>query len=452
MTQNWEKLGRATDLDALRTGGVWGSLDPDTIVQGAPVEAAGRVFVVSVTRDRRLGNPTWLQTVDVMADGRHPSSETFERTLADDIGPWVRRSVRPSRGWRRDHELAELRSRHRHGGGIPTGGRTPISLSFDHGLRMFRDHILPALTRLGLPATLAVCSSDMDAEENEGVSFADVDRWALASGLEVANHGQSHADHRSEAAAVEGVLDSLRSLEAALPSLVVDAWIQPGIGVRDSWHGWNDGDLLQKFSSHPVGRCILANHAVATGVLGGMTHLASGSPIPGARRVAIDERTWLEAVEAGIPRLRGAERGMLIYAHPSLLGQTGYVTVGRLIAFLESLARRRDAGDIEVLTVSGFGWASPGLAGGVDLLDAGTRDSRSATVDLGERAPWARGGQWMIRSHDTATRVLIRDDTGALSVDRALSPGGAMVVTIPRDSRTLTCWTEGGASLSMKAV
>lgn len=339
-------------------------------------------------------------------------------------------------------ERVRARSRARHGGRLGTAGAAPVALSFDHGLAKFRDLLLPQLRRLGLPATIAVCTDDIGRGENVGVTYRELESWAVNYGLEVANHARSHADWRDSRSLQRAILeDGLYVLRANLPSVSVDAFIQPGVQGEGSWMGWNNGDAAAKYRDHTVGRWILDHHAVATGTIAGRSHAVSGEPVQGAGRIAFDVPLWADVIRASVADLEEAGRGMLIYCHPNLIDTEGHISLAEVTQLLEFLAAQRDQHAIEVLTVSGFAWSDPGTDARADLarLAGGFREG-VMRVDIASAAPWARGGQWLLEATGAGTiSAQVADDAGLLRTSWSASGRVRVVFTIPAGATTITC-------------
>lgn len=337
--------------------------------------------------------------------------------------------------------LLEQASRLRHGGVIGIGDRTAVALSFDHGFANYRDYLLPHLIRLGLPHSVAVNPGTLGAGESDGVGFTELQRWALAHGVELVNHSGSHADAVTPAEMETAILGALATIRAGAPKTIVDAYIMPGVSGT-GYDGFNAGTEYDKWWNHPAGRMIMDSHAVVTGALAGQAVPMSGTPVQGVDRMGVDAGSWASVAEDRIRSLRGSGMGMHIFNHPSKI-ENG-ITAARIVSFLEFLAAERNAGRVEVLTVSGFAWASADTTRRFDLTRNAWTDN-AATVALAPLHEWARGGQWQlcVDSETAAADVTLRVTDGAAlntSVTLAVPAGGTARLTfgIPTDAATLT--------------
>lgn len=346
------------------------------------------------------------------------------------------------------HRRAVLkhRSRLRRGGVIGTNGATPVALTFDHGFGNFRDKVLPVLQRLGLPCTAAFNDGQMGNAENGGATWADLQQWAIDNGVEYAHHARSHAD-APESALDEVLTGSITAAAENWPALATDAFIMPGVSGT-KWAGFNGGNDTRSWWEHPAGRTIADNFPVVSGTTAGYY-----VPMMGGEdntwtmyRYSFDTEARADTFMAKVKALAGTGMGIAGFMHPSVLDSEGKTSVAKLTEVLEFLAAERDAGRVEVLTLSGFAYADTSTSRRMDLgtsWDSGDQ----CVVDLGENTAWLRGAQVVVTTvPETSGQVpvTVADDTGRTSTVVYDTRAGVPVrrsVTLPVDAKrvTVTC-------------
>lgn len=343
-------------------------------------------------------------------------------------------------------EMVVQKSRTRHGGEIGIGDKTPVGLSFDHGFANFRDLVLPHLERLGLPHSSAVNPSGLGSGESVGVTMNNLSTWSINHGTELMNHGHSHRDAITPEAMESDILGALAELKAGVPNVTIDGFIMPGVSGT-AWDGFAAGQRNDQWYTHPAGRMILDNHAVITSAQLGQATPVHGTPIVGVDRAGWDTNSWVTAIQTRIQSLKGSGMGIQIFNHPSLINTEGRVTADRVVGFLEWLAEQRDLGNIEVLTASGFGWASTLHTKRPDI-SFGSWVGNNSTLPLAPLFEWAAGSQWMLSVESSAAsnvRISVKDDTGALNKVALMTvkaQGTARTCfTIPLAAQTLTITT-----------
>lgn len=346
------------------------------------------------------------------------------------------------------------RSRVRHGGRIGTDGRTVIALSFDHGFAKFRDLILPELARLGLPATVAVNTDTLNTGESAGVSYPQLQAWAIKHGIELANHSRSHSDATTDNGIRDAILGSLDLLRENCPQVTVDAYIMPGVSGT-AYNGFGSGETESLWWTHVAGRTILQNHAVVTAAMPGEAVPADGVPVQTVDRASLDYASGATAAESHIARLQGTGSVFHVFMHPNRLDTTGYITAARLVQFLEFLAAERAAGRVDVLTVSGAAWADASSSRRANLTTGATWSGGSTTVTLAPLREWARGSQWSLSADVAAGGVLTAsDDTGQLAATTTATAAGRarLNFTIPATASTVTVAVGAGTAPRVEPV
>ncbi|MEU5838572.1 hypothetical protein ABZ820_33570 [Streptomyces diacarni] len=343
------------------------------------------------------------------------------------------------------HLMLKQRNRLGHGGVIGVGDKVAVGLSFDHGFANYRDILLPHLTRLGLPHAAAVNTATLNTGESAGVSYPQLQDWALNKGLVLANHGRSHSDATTESGMEDMILGSLELLKTNCPKTIVDTFIAPGTSGT-GFDGFNNGmDDYTKWWTHPAGRIMIDNHASVTAGMYGMALPLDGEPIQSMDRVGFDYDSQATEIQNRITALQGTGMGIQIFNHPSLIDVSGYITTTRIVAFLEWLAAERDAGRVEVLSSAAFAWARSGTVKRHDLAKGAVWSAGSTTIALDPLFNWVRGyhRQLAVKCSIAANVALtVTDNTGLLNTTVTQTVGAGSVARlnfgIPVDSTSIT--------------
>lgn len=255
--------------------------------------------------------------------------------------------------------LSDLRQRI---GAPRMGGKAAITLIVDHGTNNFASIVLPALRASGLRCTLALNSQMYDqsvyahyAHEN-ATTWAQVKGWHDNDGIEIANHGRTHKDATGEAAIRLEIEGGRQELEAALPGVKIDTWVQIGTtGDGTKWDGFNDGASLARYWDTYAGRVILDSHALATGQVphGGTPNRVyplDGHPVQGASGYWLDGgQAAIDTAKAKIDEAVATGGGVILRLHPYLIGWANQISVQQLTDLLTYLKGRQDAGELAVL-------------------------------------------------------------------------------------------------------
>lgn len=454
------KLTSADDLDEMRTAGSTGRFYVSSVAEAAVVAGAKPFGDFPFSMDViYINQAAWQIAYPGGNGGQADPVMRKYAPLAPALGWSAWKPIlagatggQPDQSAQRDILLQ--RSRVRHGGRIGTDGRTVVALSFDHGFAKFRDLILPELARLGLPATVAVNTDTLGAGESAGVSYPQLQDWAIQHGIELANHSRSHSDATTDNAIIDAILGSLDLLHEHCPQVTVDAYIMPGVSGT-GYDGFGSGETESLWWTHIAGRTILQHHAVVTAAMLGQSVPCDGVPVQTVDRASLDYASGATAAETAINALAGTGRGYHVFMHPNRVDAGGYITMTRLTAFLEFLAAERDAGRVDVLTVSGAAWADADASQRADLAAGATWSGGTATIPLAPLREWARGSQWCL-SADVASgaTLTVTDDTGALDTSIiAASAGRARInFTIPATASTITVSVGAGAAPRVEPV
>ena len=343
-------------------------------------------------------------------------------------------------------EVLQRVSRLRRGGVIGTNGVTPVSLSFDHGFVNFQKYILPHLIRLGLPCTVAVNADTLNVPgESAGITYAMLQEWSLNHGIEIAHHSRSHNSASGTAAIERAVLSTIDEFKSNMPEVMADAYIMPGVS-GNGYDGFDGGVSTSQWYEHEAGRMILGHFPVVTSGAPGRAVPRVGHHWRSVDRMGFDYDSWGTQLRREISSLYGTHMGMSIFCHPSKVGDT--LTEDGLVTMLEWLATERDAGRIEVLTISGWAWADTTLNVRTSLNPEWSGDT--ATIALDPLFNWAAGAQVLIETTATTTGTLTitaKSDKGGLDVTQAhdVTEGDKVrqVFTIPATATSLTLTVPG---------
>lgn len=409
---NRTTLGNSTDLNSMVEPGIfWANAATARTVLNMPISVTGNAFSLENIPGTGTYTTQELRTyrgfsVDAEIFYRWTLNGTdwsdWKRYLTDkdlSAGEDLGDGTEPT-GHKRD--VLKHRSRLRRGGVIGTGGATPVALTFDHGYVNFRDKVLPHLRRLGLPCTSATQPSQMGTGENLGITWADLQEWGLNYGVEYAHHAWSHADVPGAttdiAALKSALLDSIDTHKVEMPELASDAFIMPGVSGT-KWEGFNGGNSYESWFDHPAGRILTDNFPVISGT-------TSGYAVP---MVGGEDQTWTmyrwswdtpsraDEFMQHVTSLQGTGMGISTFMHPSVLDATDRTSEAKLVEVLEWLAAERDAGRVEVLTLSGFAYADTSTSRRLDIAPADW-STVATTVDIAPMYAWVRGSQMILET------------------------------------------------------
>lgn len=239
---------------------------------------------------------------------------------------------------------------HAMGGPISTGGRGAVALRCDHGLRNFRDKVLPLTRAAGIKVSQAYNPRNWYYPENEGVSPADLNSWVAAGEVEIWNHSASHGPAKWRAELVDEIVNGLAEIQEQLPAAAeqVWGWNPPGL-ARGNYGGFDGGRTPEGWQT-PAGRLILRTHAVASGSLpGSLLHTLDGKPRHGLARYQLDSRQ-LDEVLTMIDRAADERKGLQLMLHPSVLDQPSKFTTAGLAAVIEHVVKLRAEGRLVTLS------------------------------------------------------------------------------------------------------
>ncbi|PRB69528.1 hypothetical protein [Arthrobacter sp. MYb213] len=460
MTSIPEPLVQGENISTLTVPGDYVASTPTiaTSIVGKPDAAQGKPFALkvetswtSLTAHRTVHKLTLLPYAQGELPRQFVKSFTQEGVLSD----WVEDSQAPllSAAYPFGHKRGLMRqeSKLRRGGRVGTSGATPVALSFDHGFANFRDFVLPHLKRLGLPCSVAVNTSTLGSGESLGVSYAELQAYSLNSGVELCHHSRDHGDVgfalTNTTALRDKILGPIQLIEDGCPECVADAYIMPGVSGTQ-YQGFNAGVPYKNWWEHPAGRIIIDNFPVVTGILPGQGVPMLGEPVDGVGRIGWDSSSWATETRNRIQSLSGTGLGTHIYMHPSFINNG--ITDAAVVTMLEWLAEQRDAGQIEVLTVSGFSWADTSEMR-MKLSKESAWVDDTTVLELAPLHEYLRGSQVMLSGVSSAggqVTLTATSDAGGLnaSVTQTVVAGGKarLCFSVPKSTTTITLTSTGG--------
>ena len=238
-------------------------------------------------------------------------------------------------------------------GDTAVGDKAAIALVYDHGTTAFRDWIWPELKKRGLPATLALSPEvhlDGKGDSRHQATNEEIAAW-VKDGLDIASHSGDHEGAVGAAAIWRQIVSSKAALESKLGTKVW-SWVQPGYALSDgSYDGFGTGQSAENYTGTFAGRLLQKTYAVITGYVGD-DYVYPMAPLPvGVQRSQIEEAGTVETVKAYIEETIAQKGKHITFVHPYALGNSGMVTKEEYLAFLDWLVGKRDAGEIEVLTL-----------------------------------------------------------------------------------------------------
>lgn len=422
---------------------------PDT-----PAGMGGKPFTLRVERSSATN---LVQTLTLLPGGSDSTPRTWQRGIAGaTITDWLEvgagpllSQLAPQTGRK---EMLKQASRLRRGGVVGTAGATPVALSFDHGLTNFRDLVLPHLIRLGLPCTLALNPDDF-GKSSDLATWSEIQGWSLNHGIEMAHHARSHSDVAWAQQNLTGLrnmlLSTIPEMETEMPEVIADAFIQAGASGT-FYQGFSTGLPAENWWEHPAGRIVLDNFPVVTSALLGQAVPLTGEPVQTIDRIGMDYGSHATIAQGRIQACYGTHLGVSIFMHPSQLTVDGRISPQNLVSVLEWLAAERDAGRIEVLTVSGHAWSDPNRHTRLDIAPADKWESDTHTVSLAPLMEWVRGAQMVLEATATTTGPLTMSatsDTGGLSAsvthDAVAGQRYRLGFSIPKTATSITLTTQG---------
>lgn len=363
------------------------------------------------------------------------------------------------------------------GGRIGTAGRGVVAIRVDHNMRAMTDIVLPLLADRSIPASQCHFVEEMNpqphytGDDSTGSSWADVQDQALNHGIEVWSHGWTHTD-RSGDGLTQEIVESRTELETQIPRVPVTGFIVPGVN-GNKWDGFSDRlSDPRVWNTTTAGSLIAANYGTADGH-GSVLNPLTGRPNYGWTSYFVDSVASAANVISLIDAARDTGTGLILAIHPRIIDNTGQITTATLTEILDHVAAERDAGRLDVLTVSGLLCADPDKPGRHNMIrsrdfsapaywtgrDGWTLADGAATASAGAaalsqsysvpRTSWLAGAVREAVADVTATdpatvTVTVTDGAGLTVAETLDHPGDGTTatirrpLTIPKDATTIT--------------
>ena len=391
-------LPDSTNLDTFRTPGTWiittatsaATMTGLPQINGAQVNESAVVHVVTFP-----GTSTGEQRITYAADseGKYKKFERVTKsssswpgwqnaTPSTTVSP-VTPSMLASAGAR--HALLQQQAYMRRGN-LGVQGKAVVSIRFDHWLNDMFAKVLPLMRQYMMPGSICLNSDNMSLDQNNAVTWQQVTNMALYDGIEVWNHGADHLTHTDEAGILDVIIGGQQRLQAAVgPKLIVDGFMTNGSSY------YNDYNLGRGPSAFfgIAGQAIQYAHAFSDGKNSGFMQPLDGKIKLGASHMTVEGSPASSAI-ATIEEVKKHGRGITIYLHPGLIDQPTGMTLADFESLLQYLAAERDAGRIEILTVSGMGVA--------DATHSRREDLLTNTQFANSNEGWTVGAGYTLRS------------------------------------------------------
>ena len=324
-------------------------------------------------------------------------------------------------------------------GRIGTGGRPVVAFRFDHSAKPFIEKVLPVLKQYGLPATLPCFVDMMDPQPgytsdiSTGYTWNDVQE-CFYNGVEVFSHSWSHQD----ATTVEGIEKEIResrfTLEENMPDLLVHGWANPG--VPNAYNGYWGGDSTHhvKMGLNYAGQLITNTYGCFNTNKSGVTQLGSQDL---AHRT-IESITSLDTVKSRVNDAVLTSSAAVLMLHPNQLDANNRMSLALFDEVCAWVASERDAGRLDVLTMSGVALADPSSDWRHDLtpaLSAWSKSGDTYSVQVPVYfVPFAGGSTRQVRvvcSQATSVSVRVRATGAPMDVSQTVQASAGVPVFVP---------------------
>ena len=452
----WKELGSLepkvllsdTVLDSLSTGFYLVTNRTVASSLGMPAYAPGGSYAPGSLLHIKLGNG-WMETFTTI-DSDPVESVTYRRAKALNgvIQPW--RQVATSAGAEAGgdssgavrRELLQQGLTARKGGRIGTNGKGVIALRFDDYHQEFREKVLPLLKERGLPFTRVSTSETIHDEVIPESELTAMQTYSIDAGGEVWNHGRDHGNATGEASIYDSLIGALDTLRAKLPRIPIDCFAPPGGSV--TYDGYMPSNEISNYADTLAGQQLFGHHALVSGYFQDSYYWPlNGELKDGLNHYSADTFALSRPIQY-IGWARDWRVGIVLMWHSRPFDTTGNMSLADFTAFLDALVIARDAGEIEVLTVSGMAVADKGSSSRDDILV-----THSGSNGFSESLPYPQYRKGICGS----TRMLTATVTGAAGATvtsvigestktHTIPAGGTLklwhAATIPLDATSLT--------------
>lgn len=204
-----------------------------------------------------------------------------------------------------------------------TGNKGVVVFRYDHGLTNLKDSLLPLHKAAGIPFYVAMNSRLWSEAENSGASKGDAKSW-IASGIaEFGNHTSDHKDRNTGQGIYDTIVNGRKELEEQL-GVTIHGFTVPGLTEYNKLEGFGSGSL-DSYSDTLAGSLILANHAIASGVIGSSMRPLDGIVRQGGRHYTWESSSFTE-IKTQIDLAVSGKKALTLMAHPRTMGASGYWT------------------------------------------------------------------------------------------------------------------------------
>ena len=418
-------------------------------------EMAGAWTVSSKTNAERMGMPpgvfggTLFNLVD--GDTGYEIKQRILITIEGDLwtqhetrgefNDWVKHSsaADTAGGEGGGGEVAAYDTMLRGRGRIGTGGRPAVAFRFDHSVKPFSEKLLPVMQKYGIPSTMA-CFIDMldpdivnEGDSAEGYDWPDV-QDNFYNGVEVFSHSWSHRDATTPEGIEKEIRGSRFALEEKMPDVLVHGWANPG--VKDAYNGYWGGDAKHhvKMGLNFAGQLVTNTYACFNTNMTGVTQM-------GSRNLAhrtIESITSLSTIKDRVNDAVRTSSAAVLMLHPVNIDRDGYMSLGLFEQMCAWIAAERDAGRLDVLTMSGVALADPSSDWRHSLTPAlsawsKSGDTYSVQVPI-YFVPFAGGSTRQVKvvcSQDTSVSVRVRATGAPMDVSRTVQARAGVPVFVP---------------------
>ena len=246
------------------------------------------------------------------------------------------------------------------GGVIGTSGKAVAAIRVDHNNKAFNEILLPMLIARDIPASMCqfvnVFTPDPSYtnDDSTGYSWTNVQNNCNNHGIEVWNHSWTHTEVSTQAGYEREIIDSKLQLEAMMPKVRVKGFMVPGV-TGNNWGNFsNNLSNMDVWHTTEAGRLIMESHASANGGGAQLQALNTGSTL-GWQSRQIDNDTVSSTQINIIKSAQAMKSGVITMIHPIQIDRgAGYITSAVVAEILDYMVAERDAGRLEILTITGM--------------------------------------------------------------------------------------------------
>lgn len=335
-------------------------------------------------------------------------------------------------------ELSQQGLTARKGGRIGTNGKGVVALRFDDAPAEFRTVVLPLLRERNLPFTRVTTSTSIHDSTIPATEFPLMQEYSVKDGGEVWAHGSDHKDAAGESAIFENLVGSLQDLRTKMPRIPIDCFAPPG-GAETFYDGWLMKDL-EAWANTYAGRLLMGNYALVSGYFQNSYYRPlDGQLRDGQIHYSCDAYVASSSVTQVVDRARDWKVGVSLMWHANNIGTAGKQSLAVFTECLDYIAAERDAGNIEVLTLSGMATADVTSSYRDDLLTVHSGTTLNTFVLYPQLRQSALGSTRELTATVTGTAgATVTSVIGESTKSHTIPAGGTLklrhVATIPLDA------------------